>query len=304
MALDVATLLAGLSKTGADPEARSRCFPLVIAILASLLWLPGMTAAPQQPTPLPAQLQTPSTTAPFQRSPPGRKQPSTPSNTAAPRSPLTRPQKSSAPSKADPSQQSAPSPQQTSHSNEAVHAEGPSHDSGLPLMGLLGALVGAFISWIASSWTASKAHRLTTLREQKSYEHRKMAFREMLQVEINQNLEMLKWDQTFTKVQLTGRACPAWSTAVWESGVALWPDILSDERLMDLQLFFIELLSLTSTRASLTSAVLHSSEEPLQRITLASQAVVLAERVLRRGNRLRSLGTTQGENTGMGRGRG
>src|ERR1039457_1295266 len=127
MALDVATLLAGLSKTGADPEARSRCFPLVIAILASLLWLPGMAAAPQQPTPLPAQLQTPSTTA-------------------APRSPLTRPQKSSAPSKADPSQQCAPSPQQTSHSNEAVHAEGPSHDSGLPLMGLLGALVGASIS--------------------------------------------------------------------------------------------------------------------------------------------------------------
>ena|ERR1039457_5589024 len=108
MALDVATLLAGLSKTGAGPEARSRCFPLVIAILASLLWLPGMGAAP--------------------------------------RSPLTRPQKSSAPSKADPSQQSAPSPQQTSHSNEAVHAEGPSHDSGLPLMGLLGALVGASIS--------------------------------------------------------------------------------------------------------------------------------------------------------------
>src|ERR1039458_6799250 len=63
---------------------------------------------------------------------------------------------------------------------------------------------------------------------------------------------MLDWDQKLIESRsssvglpewMAGVACPAWSTTVWDTGLALWPDILSDEQRMDLQLFFIELRS-------------------------------------------------------------
>jgi hypothetical protein len=292
---DTATNRANPLKTG-DQQTKSRLLALVTAFLLSMVWLRPMPAAPQQQPSSPGGSQTPTTASPLQQSRPGPKEPSTPGKTATPR-------------------QSAAGPEQTSHSHEPGNAAGTMLGNGwiAPLIGLLGTLVGALIGWSASSWSADKVHKLTTLRERESHEHRKEAFREMLEVEIKQNLEMFNWDHNIIEScpedvglpqWMAGKACPAWSTTIWDSGLALWPDILSDEQRMDLQRFYILLRSLGSTRAFLTTLVMQAKDSGAysdQRSALVQRATVLADSIRGRGNPLQNSSTTVGQRSGSHR---
>lgn len=284
-----AASLANSSRCGAGPEGGSRSLSLSTALFVTMMWLPGLVAEPQQPPLQPERPQQATTVAPPQQPGVGPTQQSMPSQNASQ-------QQSTPPSP----QQPAHTPQQSSRSNEAGDAAGAKQNNGLlPFIGLLGAIVGASISWIAASRTADKTHKLARLREKEGYEHRKTAFRNMLEIEIEQNLEMLAWDQktidscpsdVSLPLWMAGIACPAWSTTVWESGLALWPDVFSDrQQCMDLQFFFVHLRSLSSVRGALTTLVSNAKDPGVysdQRTALVKQARALASGIHRRGNPL------------------
>lgn len=165
------------------------------------------------------------------------------------------------------------------------------------LGGLLGTLLGASISWIASSRSTEKAYKLNAQREDAAYHKRTDAFVNMLEVEIQQNLALLGWDQNIVEGPhpsnqsgfdwMAGQACPVWSTNVWDSGIGVWVDILSKQQRLDIQMFYAQLRSLASVRAS----VLNFPKSTMafgdpQRNALAEEAQSIAEALITRGNPL------------------